>query len=271
MALFAAARIAKVTVEERAEAAATSALVGDLYSDAELPFRTGFRLPPMEAFNRWDAGIEDLARMSIVVGVATVDELLGAAIHLLRATHHDPTEAGTVDTGVSAKLSHLSGQCCLVIDSDARGLYALLIEIRHAVTHYGGQQLPVRQAWERLSGDAQEWWTAAASRGLPLTQDEAELRVDDRELLAALKTLDRVALVVSDGLRMILDDDQWADLIVGEYRQLNLSKANDPGSNLRRIVTFGRSIWRLTLAEEQAAAALSRSTPPEYVPLVARQ
>jgi hypothetical protein len=270
LALFAAARIAKSSVSERAQAAGDSRLlvVGDLYSDEELPYRAGFRLRLDEALSRWDNGMEDLSRMAIVVGVATMDELLGAVIRLLRATDHDSTIAGTVDTGVSTKLSHLSQHGQLEIDLDTRALHQLLIEVRHAVTHYAALQRPVREAWDRLSDEARDWWTDAAGQALPLTSDAEELRVGDHELLGALKTLDRVGVEVSAGLQRVVTEAQWADLMVGEYRQLNLATANDPSSNVRRILTFSRSIWRFQLDRDLASVALSRSTPPEYVPLL---
>jgi hypothetical protein len=269
MALFAAARIARISVLERVQnAVGESPLVGDLYSDDELPYRTGFRLRLDEALTRFDQGMEDLARMAVVVSVPTLDELLGAVIRLLRATGHDPTRSGDRDTGVSAKLSHLNEQSQLGLAIETRALYDLLVEIRHAVTHYGARQRPVRQAWERLSDDAQAWWTEAAGRAVPLTVDTSELRIGDRELIGALKTLDRVGLAVSDGLRRVISEDQWADLIVGEYRHRNLARANDPFSNLRRTLTFGRSIWRLGIDPEVATQALARSTPPEYGPLL---
>jgi hypothetical protein len=269
MALFAAARIAKSAVSTRArESGDPRLLVGDLYTDEELPYRSGFRLRLEEALTRWDNCMEDLSRMAIIVGGATMDELLSAVIRLLRATGHDSTAVGDVDTGVSAKLSHLLRHGQVEIDVDTRALHQLLIEIRHAVTHYGARQRPVRDAWERLGDGARAWWTGAAGQALPLTTDTEELRVGDRELLGALKTLDRVGVAVSAGLRRIVSEEQWADLAVCEYRQLSLAKANDPSSNLRRILTFSRSVWRLRLDPDVAARALSRRTPSEYVPLL---
>ena len=269
MALFAAARIAKSAVLERVRNVGDPrALVGDLYTDEELPYRSGFRLRPEEALSRWDNGMEDLSRMAIVVGIAMMDELLGAVIRLLRATGHDSTTVGEADTGVSAKLPHLIRYGQLEIGVDTRALHQLLVEVRHAVTHYGARQRPVRDAWERLSDGARDWWAEAAGQRLPLTNDSEELRVGDRELLGAFKSLNRVGLAVSDGLRCVVTEEQWADLIVCEYRQLSLAKANDPASNLRRILTFGRTVWRLHLDRDVASRALSRSTPPEYVPLV---
>ena len=142
-------------------------------------------------------------------------------------------------------------------------LYGLLVEIRHAVTHYGARQKPVRRTWERLSDDARQWWTEAGGRSLPMTRDEGELRVGDRELLAALKTLDRVALEVSGGTRTKIAEAQWADLVVADYRESNKAKANDPYSNVRRIVQHGSSVWRLRITEADAEQALKRPTGTE--------
>ena len=92
MALFAAARIAKTSIHERADREERR-LVGDLYGDDELPYRAGFRLTRTEAVSRLDAGMEDLSRMAIVVAVAAIDELLGDFIKLLRATGHDSSRS----------------------------------------------------------------------------------------------------------------------------------------------------------------------------------
>jgi hypothetical protein len=135
MALFAAARIAGTDVLARARDAEDGTLVGDLYTEEELPYRSGFRLRLEEALSRFDGGMEDLARMAIVLGVATLDDLLGSVIRLLRATGHDATRAGELDTGVSAKLSHLNEHGQLELDVETRALHNLLVEIRHAVTH----------------------------------------------------------------------------------------------------------------------------------------
>jgi hypothetical protein len=254
MALFAGARIARTSARERGREL-DHALVGDLYSDEELPFRNGFRLSLSEALSRWDASIEDLSRMAIVVGVAAIDDLLGSFIDLLRATGHDRSSAGCVDTGVSAKLEHLRNYAGVAVTSDTTKLYGLLVEIRHAVTHYGARQRPVRQAWNRLGEDPQAWWREAAGRNLPLTREGDELRVDDRELLASLKTLDRVALEVSRGVRTTLTDEQWADLIVAEYREVDRARANDPFSNVRRIKQHASSVWRIRITEAGASPA----------------
>lgn len=262
MALFAAARIAKTCSAERARTSGQP-FVSDLYTVDELPFRGGFRLSLTEAMSRWEAGMEDLSRMAIVVGVAAIDDLLGAIIQLLRATGHDRSRPGSVDTGVSAKLEHLRRHGHLDLSDDTQGLYGLLVEVRHAVTHYGGRQRPVRQAWDRLGDPAREWWIAATGRALPLTRDTEELRVGDRELLGALKTLDRVALEIARGLQATLTEAQWADLVVAEYRQLDRAKANDSSSNVRRIKRFADSVWRMRVSDAAATAALSRPTPDD--------
>jgi hypothetical protein len=82
MALFVAARIARTSIHERA-GHLDRPLVGDLYNDDELPYRAGFRLTLMEVASRFDAGMEELSRMAIVVAVARIDELLGEFINCL--------------------------------------------------------------------------------------------------------------------------------------------------------------------------------------------
>jgi hypothetical protein len=95
--------------------------------------------------------------------------------------------------------------------------------------------------------------------------------VDDRELLASLKTLDRVALEVSRGVRTTLTDEQWADLIVAEYREVDPARVNDPFSNVRRIKQHASSVWRIRITDAAASAALSRRTSPDLLSLVKPQ
>jgi hypothetical protein len=262
LALFAAARIASVGVTERAGGAEQS-LVSELYTDSELPFRSGFRVTTKEAKLRWEAGVQGLSQMAIVLGVAAMDDLLGGTIRLLRVAGHDDSSAGSLDTGVSAKLKHLSSCGGLKVDSDTLALHGLLVAIRHAVTHYGARQKPVADAWKRLSGDARERWTMTAGRPLPLTGDENELRIDDREALASLKALDCVAVEVADSLRATLDEREWAALVVAEYREWDRAKANDPNSNVRRIKRHAYTVWRIALSEEVTVAALAQPTDAE--------
>jgi hypothetical protein len=134
MALFVAARIARTSIHERA-GHLDRPLVGDLYNDDELPYRAGFRLTLMEVASRFDAGMEELSRMAIVVAVARIDELLGEFINCLGRLAMT-CRSGTVDTGVSAKLDHLRRHSGLDVAADTLALYGMLVEVRHAVTHY---------------------------------------------------------------------------------------------------------------------------------------
>jgi hypothetical protein len=161
MALFASTRIARVSLDERA-GGADSALVSELYSDSELPYRTGFRVTAAEARSRWQAGVEGLSQMAIVVALAAMDDLLGATIRLLRATGHDATLAGSIDTGVDAKLRHIRRNAHITIDSDTASLHGLLVAVRHAAIHYGGRQRTVATAWRALSVSTRDWWMTAA-------------------------------------------------------------------------------------------------------------
>jgi hypothetical protein len=268
LALFAAARIAAVAVDDRSGDAAQ--FVSELYTDDELRFRSAFAVSVADAKLRWQAGIEDLSQMAIVSAIAATDDLLGATIRLLRATGHDASPSGSTDTGVSAKLRHLSRHGCQGIDADTLALHSLLVEIRHVVPHYGARQKPAADAWRRLSSDARERWIAAAGRPLPLTQEDSELRLDDRELLAALKTLDQVALEVAQSLRQTVSEPEWANLVVAEYRQMDLSKANDPNSNLHRIKKHASAAWRFPISDKIAIAALDQPTEAKLLPALPR-
>jgi hypothetical protein len=262
--LFAAARIAAVGIDERSSDATQS--VADLYTEDELTFRGAFAIPIGEAKLRWQAGIEDLSQMAIASAIAITDDLLAATIRLLRATGHDASSPEETNTGVSAKLLHLSRNGCHNINADTLALHSLLVEIRHAVPHYAARQKPAADAWKNLSSSARERWTAAAGRPLPLTTENSELRLDARELLAALKTLDRLALEIAHSLRQTIDEPEWAALVVAHYRQMDPTKANDPNSNLRRIKKHAASVWRITISDEIATAALHQQTEASLLP-----
>ncbi len=258
MALFAAVRVARVGIKDRTGAGDTDSLVSDLYTDEELDFRHAFRVTVAEAEHRWVDGQQELARSTVLLGVAAFDELLGSAIGLLRKVGYDHTAAGDVDTGVSAKLTHLVQHGGLAVSKGSIELHDLLLALRHSTTHHGGQQRAVRQAWNRVDHSQREWWTQAAGRPLPLTSDQEELVMDDGEVLAVFKTLDRVAMDVNGALRDRLCDREWAQRVADEYRSLAPAKAGDPSRNRAAVTKHADAVWRLSLDADAIAEALRR-------------
>jgi hypothetical protein len=247
LALFAAIRIARVAVGERASGD-REVHVADLFSDDELRVRDAFRLSVDEAERRWTDGERELVALSVVAGVSALDDLLGATIRLLRDLELDSTRAGDQDTGVSAKLRHLASHGGLGIDAAELRLHAFCVALRNSVTHHGGSQRPVRIAWERLLIDEQTWWESTATRPLPLTGDTHLLRFDDRELVAFFKVLDRIALAVNKEVLDRVAETQWAALVYEEYRSVAPSKAANPQQPVAKsTLAHARKVWRLEL------------------------
>jgi hypothetical protein len=164
--LLYAVRIARVDLDHRVEQHAPVPLVSDLYGDEELPFRGGFKVTPEDARSRWDRGEVELSRAAVLLGVASLDELLGAVINLLRVVGKDETEAGTTQTGVSDKLGHLTKYGGLSISDGTIRLYDVCLAIRNSVAHHGSQQKPLADAWRRLKSPEQKWWEGSAGRVL---------------------------------------------------------------------------------------------------------
>jgi hypothetical protein len=259
MALFAGLRVARAELDVRSSGK-EDVLVSTLYADSELEYRNAFRVTVSDAKARWRAGLEELARATVLLGVASLDDLLGATITLTRECGCDSTSAGEVETGVSAKLRHVVQHAELPIPSGTVKLHDLLLSIRHSVTHYGAQQRVVRRAWEALSAVERQWWSEAAGRALTLTSDTDELVMDDREVLATFKTLDRVAVDVNLGLRGRVPESEWAKQVVAEFRALAPTKAGDPARNVGAVVRHAANQWRLALGETAVQRALLRGS-----------
>jgi hypothetical protein len=258
MALLAAVRVALIGIADRTGSQPPQALVSELYTDQELAFRQAFRVTVSDAQQRWANGQQELARSTVLLGVAALDELLGSTISLLRRAGHDHTTAGDVDTGVSAKLRHLCEQGGLALSHSSVELHDLLLAARHSITHHGGQPRVVRQVWTRLEQAQRDWWIEAAGRPLPLARDQDELVMADGEVLATFKTLDRIAMDVNASLRMRLSEHEWAALAAAEYRVLAPTKAGDPSRNVAAVMKHADNVWRVKLDQDTVARVLSR-------------
>jgi hypothetical protein len=249
-------RIARVGLGERASSRSAD-LVSDLYSDAELPFRESFKVTTDEANRRWSSGEQELCRLTVLEGVSALDALLGGSIDLLRALGKDTTGPGAIDTGVSAKLTHVGRHGGMAIADGTIRLYDLCLSIRNALTHDGRRQKKVISAWRRLPDPEQGWWSQAAGRSMPLSGPADELVLDDRELVAAFKTFDRIAGEVSKQLREEVEGGEWARIVAHEYWRWNPTRAGDSTRNVETVRGWARQHWRLSLTAEEAEAGLS--------------
>lgn len=231
MAVLTAVRMARVGLDDRAAENPETRLANELYRDEEVPYRRAFRVTIEQAHRRWNEGEIELIRLAVVLGVATLDDLLGSSITLLRSLGYDSTEPGMIDTGLSKKLRHLIEHGELAIETGTCNLHDLAIAMRNAVAHAGSRQKPVIDAWRRLGQADVEWWTRQAGRELPLSGPEEGLHIDDRELVAAFKTMDRVSLEMNAQLSGRVETEKWAELAVAEYRAFAPTKANNPQQN----------------------------------------
>jgi hypothetical protein len=255
LALLLGIRIARADLDRRSTEASESTLVSDLYSEEEIPFSQAFRVTVDEAHSRWTNGEVELARLTILQGVAALDDLLAGTIDLLRALGVDQTVAGTVDTKLSLKLRHLQKHGALSISDATLQLHDLCIAIRNGLTHHAALQQKVIDAWGRLSDTAEEWWASAAGRPFPFTDPGDELVMDDRELLAVFKLFDRVALEVNASVRDEVPEEMWARLVARDYWNVNPGRAGNPKVNVGAAQGLAQRSWRLTLADDSLRKA----------------
>ncbi len=255
--LLYAVRIARVDLDGRVTDAVKTQLVSDLYSDKELPFRGGFKVTPVDAEARWSQGEVELSRTAVLLGVASLDDLLGAAINLLRVMNIDGTASGTVPTGVSDKTKHLKTHGKLRLAEGTCRLYDLCVAIRNSVSHQGSRQKPLAAAWERLDTAEREWWENSAGRSLYLTSPTDEIQMDDRELITVMRVLDRTALEMNEQLATALSEVQWAWLVARELWLINPSQAGNPLRNVGAVQRRARRLWRLDISTAAATEALS--------------
>lgn len=250
LALFTAIRIGRLTVTERA-AGARDVHVSDLFSEKELRFREAFQLTVDQAERRWANGQAELAAMSVVMSVSALDDVLGATIKLLRDLGLDTTPAGTVDTGLSAKLRYLNDHGGLNVGSAEIRVHDFCIALRNSLTHHAGSPRPVRAAWDRLGEEEQAWWQHAATHTIAWTDDSVPIALDDRDLLAFFKALDRIGLSVNRQVRERIPEALWAQLVYDEYRSAAPSKAANPQHHIAEsTMVHAQKVWRLELRRD---------------------
>ena len=196
--------------------------------------------------------------MSVVMSVSALDDLLGATIKLLRDLGLDTTPAGSVDTGLSAKLRYLNDHGGLDVGSPEVRLHDFCIAVRNSLTHHAASQRPVRAAWDRLGEEEQAWWERAATRPIAWTGDSDPIALDDRDLLVFFKALDRIALSVNRGVRNRIPDARWAQLVYDEYRSAAPSKAANPQHHVAEsTMVHAQKLWRLELRRDVVDSVLA--------------
>jgi hypothetical protein len=255
--LLYAARIARLDLARREVDRPDVRVASDLYSDDELPFRKGFGATLVDARARWERGEMELSRMAVLLGVASLDELLGATIDLLRVMDIDRTATGTVPTGVSDKVRHLRTHGRLSIPEGTSRLYDVCVAIRNSVAHHGSRQGPLTAAWNRLGEAERDWWEVAAGQAPRLTSPSDEIDLNDHELITIMRVLDRVAIEMNEGLAVALSDSQWAWLVARELWIVSPMHAGDPIRNVGAVQRRARRLWRLDVPADVAKESLS--------------
>ncbi|HEY2053767.1 MAG TPA: hypothetical protein VGH14_07525 [Solirubrobacterales bacterium] len=195
--------------------------------------------------------------MAVLLGVASLDELLGATIDLLRVMEIDQTATGTVPTGVSDKVRHLRTHGNLAIPHGTSRLYDVCVAIRNSVAHHGSRQGPFISAWNRLGEAEKAWWEDAAGQRPRLTSSTDEIDLNDHELITIMRVLDRVAIEMNEGLAAALNNSQWAWLVARELWLVSPMRAGDPIRNVGAVQRRARRLWRLDVPAEAAKEVLS--------------
>ena len=251
---LAALRLARLAIRKANDDDDADALVSNLFSDEELPYRHSFSVKAQEAEERLLEAEHQLAIATVVLGVAALDDFLKSVIRLLRQLGIDTSDSSTSSIGLSEKLGHLNDHGSIPISLGDRQLHDLLLAIRNDAVHPEGKPHRVRDAWCEMKDEderpEQEWWEKITGRPLPLTATGGPSRFEHREIMAALRLFDRLAASVNHALRDVVSDVTWATLAADELERLDKAKLRDPTRGVGFLRGFLRTDWLLELQDE---------------------
>lgn len=257
--LLAGMDLAVVALDERASG--DNDVVPDIFTTEELPYGKGFSVTVGVARRHLREAENQAVLAAFPTYVAGFDRLLGEVIRLLRRVGIDTVDPSAAETGLSAKLGHLSTAGDLRLEPQNDALWALLVAVRNSVVHHGSSQRPVFAAWQACARqnpdvDAQATWTRLAERPLPVAGTNARLALTDREVVGAQRTLDTIAIDLAAKLRARVAPLDWARLVAAEEGPKHPGVLTDPTRNVRKLMAWANHGWALQIDDATAERAL---------------
>ena len=211
-----------------------------------------------------------LAYMAIPFIVSVHETLLVAVIRMLSdaGVWSNPDGLAPDNLDLSEKHAaifdgcrdHLTEEAQVVLDRNLE-LFDFIRLLRIRLVHYGGASGErLRERWKRLSGEAKKEWTELSKHSFE-ARDHTQLLLGCNDLVAVLAITKHLAQTINHVLGHVLSRDQWARLVINDYRDTNPHRWPKNEQRLRRVSGHARFYYgSLELTRGELEGALAAET-----------